>query len=231
MTDTTVRTARDTRGLWRVLLAVVAPLPMLAKGVYYLIIPVDGGADFAATRAAFAAHAGLLDTLKLLDSVFVAGLVPATVAVAWVARRGAPRLATAGALISLTGFLTGISMLGGVLQPAMLAVQHNLDPTAVAGLDEAAANEPVTLIAGLLFIVGIVVGLLLLGIALWRGRGAPAWAGIALAVGGFTHPFLPGHVAQGLGLFVAAAGFAGASMALLRMGNDEFDLAPLRPAG
>jgi hypothetical protein len=41
--------------------------------------------------------------------------------------------------------------------------------------------------------------------------------GIALAIGGFTHPFIPGHVAQGIGLAVAAAGFAGATVTLLRI--------------
>jgi len=40
--------------------------------------------------------------------------------------------------------------------------------------------------------------------------------------------FLPGHVAQGVGLLVAAVGYAGASLALLRLGNDDFDLAPAR---
>lgn len=69
-------------------------------------------------------------------------------------------------------------------------------------------------------------GLLLLGIALWRSRVAPAWMGIALAVGGFTHPFLWGTILTGVGLLVAAVGFAGASVALLRMSNDDFD----RPA-
>jgi hypothetical protein len=48
--------------------------------------------------------------------------------------------------------------------------------------------------------------------------------GIALGLGGFTHPFLPSHVLAGLGLLVAAVGFAGASWALLRTSNDDFDL-------
>jgi len=43
-----------------------------------------------------------------------------------------------------------------------------------------------------------------------------------------TRSFLPGHVAQGVGLLVAAVGYAGASLALLRLGNDDFDLAPAR---
>ena len=41
---------------------------------------------------------------------------------------------------------------------------------------------------------------------------------------------MPGHVAAGIGLLVAAVGFAGASRALLRTGNDEFDLPPLGKA-
>jgi hypothetical protein len=55
--------------------------------------------------------------------------------------------------------------------------------------------------------------------------------GVALMVGGATHPFIPGHLGQGVGLLVAAVGFAGASIALLRMRNDAFDLPAARPAG
>jgi hypothetical protein len=52
--------------------------------------------------------------------------------------------------------------------------------------------------------------------------------GIALMIGGITHPVLPGHVAQGAGL-IATAGFAGATLALLRLSNDDFDLPPAAP--
>jgi hypothetical protein len=47
-------------------------------------------------------------------------------------------------------------------------------------------------LGSLVFIVGIVIGLLVLGIALARSRAVPRFYGIALAVGGFTHPFLGG---------------------------------------
>jgi hypothetical protein len=30
---------RDRRGFWRILLAVILPLPMLAKGVFYMLTP------------------------------------------------------------------------------------------------------------------------------------------------------------------------------------------------
>jgi hypothetical protein len=215
---------RDRRGFWRILLAVVAPMPMLAKGVFYMLTPVAGDVTFKESVTSFEAHRDILETLKWFDAVFVVTLIPATIAVAWVARRGAPRLATAGAIIALSGFLVGISLLGGVETPALVTVQHDLDFTSMAALDDALHHEPLLGIASLLFIVGIVFGLGLLGGALKRSRYVPAWVGIAVMVGGATHPFIPNHFGQGIGLFVAAAGFAGVSVALLRMSNDEFDL-------
>jgi hypothetical protein len=47
-------------------------------------------------------------------------------------------------------------------------------------------------------------------------------------VGAATHPFIPSTIGQGIGLLVAAAGFAAVSVALVRMPDDAFDLAPLR---
>lgn len=220
---------RDLRGFWRVLLAVIAPLPFLAKGVFYMLTPVAGDAGFTEAVAAFAARPQLAEALKWLDVVFVVGLIPATFAVVWVARRGAPRLATAGAVIALLGFLAG-SLLGGVETPALVTVQHGLDVDAMATLDQALHSEPLLGVASLLFIVGIVFGLGLLGAALWRSRAVPAWIGIALMVGGATHPFIPNHIAQGVGLVIAAIGCAGVTVALLRMRNNEFDLPPVRPA-
>lgn len=221
------RPVHERRAFWRILLAVVAPLPMLTKGVFYVLSPVSGDASFRETVAAFRAHEGLLETMKWLDAVFVALLIPATVAIAWVARRGAPRLTTAGAFIALTGFFIGIPLSGGVETPALVTVQHHLDPTTMAAFDKAMNGEPLTGIASLLFIVGVVFGLGLLGGALRRSRAVPAWAAYAVMIGGATHPFIPWSVGQGAGLLVAAAGLVGVSAALLRMSDDEFDLPPI----
>jgi hypothetical protein len=221
------RTPPDVRGFWRVLLAVIAPVPMLFQGLTSILTPVDGDASFEDYAAAFAANPGRAELVQWLGIPFLVLLVPAAFAVAWVARRRVPRLATAGALVAGTGFLAGFGILGGVPSASYLAVRGGLDVTSISALETAMAEYPVTLLGGLLFILGITFGLLLLGIALWRSRVAPAWMGIALGLGGFTHPFLPGHVLAGLGLLVAAVGFAGASWALLRTSNDDFDLPPL----
>ena len=223
---TTVKPRTDVRTFWRVLLAVVAPLPMLAKGIYYMISPVPGDADFATTTRAFAAVPGLAETLRTLDIVFCVLLVPAVYAVVWATRRGAPKLTTIGGFVSLTGCLAGFGLMGGITTPPYLAAVRGLDANAMRALEATTENDPVYQWASLLFIAGIVLGLGLLGAALWRSGVAPAWFGIALLLGGATHPFIPGSVGQGIGLLVAAVGFAGASVALLRTRNDDFDLPP-----
>ena len=229
-TPATTHHQPDVRTYWRVVLAILAPLPMLAKGVFYLLSPVDGDVGFGDSVAAFRDRPGLLGLLVALDAVFVVGLLPATLAVALAARRGAPRLTAAGASVAFLGFLTGIALLGGILTPAVVTARHGLDVEAMGKLDDALGTEPLLSVAGLLFVTGIVVGLGLLGAALWRSRAVPVGVGVALLVGGSTHPFLPGHVAQGIGLLVAAVGFAGAGLALLRLRNDELDLPALRPS-
>ncbi|MFC0534244.1 hypothetical protein [Phytohabitans kaempferiae] len=221
---------RDVRGFWRIVLAVIAPLPMIGMGLYYILSPVDGGTSFEQTAAAYADHLDRVEVIQYLGVPFLVLLIPATFAVAWVARRGAPRLATAGALLALTGQLAGFPLNQGGDLLAYTTVKNGFDVATMAKLQDALESQPTAALGGLLFIIGIVFGLLLLGLALWRSKAAPAWTGIALAVGGFTHPFMPGHVASGIGLLVAALGFAGASLALLRMRNDDFDLPPGRPA-
>ena len=216
---------RDTRTFWRLLLAIVAPLPMLCMGTVYVLKPFEGDAPLPDTAAAIGAHLRLYEVTLWLGVPFLVGLIPAVIALAWVTRRRTP--ASVGAVWTLLGCLGAFPLLVPDDLLAYLAVTKGLDMATVAALDEAWWALPVTGAAALLFISGIVVGLPLLGIALWRSRVAPRWMAIALIIGGATHPFLPNHVVAGIGLLVAGIGFAGATRALLRMTNNEFDLPPV----
>ncbi|MGW6279851.1 hypothetical protein [Kribbella sp. NPDC055071] len=222
-----VRRPRDVRGFWRVLLAVVAPLPMLFMGLYYLVSPVGGDAAFKTTVNAVAADPGRFELMQWLQVPFFL-LIPAMFAAAWVSRRTAPRLATAGGLLAVGGMSAGFFLLPGVVTPEFLTVHDGLDAGVMEKFADVYEKQATVQIGSLLFILAVTFGLLLLGIALWRSKVAPAWMGIALALGGFTHPFMPGHLAAGAGLVVAAIGFAGASVALLKSSNDNFDLPPLQ---
>ncbi|MCW3158257.1 hypothetical protein [Micropruina sonneratiae] len=200
----------------RRLLAVVAPVPMLAMGTSYLVSPFSGDAPLPEQVAAATQDPGRIHLMEWLTVPFMFLLLPAIAAVIWVAYSGAPRLTTAAAVVAGGGLLFGLTNLPGPVLEAALIVEERIPVDPVVELETAVEEHPIMLLAGLSFIIGITFGLLLLGLALWRSHAAPAWAGWALALGGFTHPFMPGPVVAGIGLWVAALGFAGAGVALWR---------------
>jgi hypothetical protein len=157
---------------------------MIGMGLFYILSPVDGGTSFEDTAAAYATHLNLVGEIQYLGVPFFVLLISATFAVAWVSRRGAPRLAAAGALLALTGQLAAFPLNQGGDLLAYMTVKNGFDVATMAKLQKALEEQVVAGVASLLFIVGIVIGLLLLGIALWRSKAAPAWMGIALALGG-----------------------------------------------
>jgi hypothetical protein len=211
----------DDRGFYRKALAVVAPIPMVAMGVNYLGVEMPGDGPFKDMLAAAARQENVLVAMDWVVLLFFAFLIPAVIAVALVTRRRAPRLTAVGLVLTIPGFAVGFGAGPNDTHLALLTHQKHLDTSAMAALDTAMWGVPSAGIASLLFIVGITIGLLLLGIALTRSRAVPAWYGVALAFGGFTHPFMPTHVLAGVGLMIAAIGFFGASLALLRMSNDD----------
>lgn len=183
----------------RRLLAVVAPIPMMAMGTFYLISPFPGDAPLPEQVAVATQDPGRIHLMEWLTVPFMFLLLPAVAAVIWVSYRGAPRLTTAAAVVAGGGLLVGLTNLQGPVFPAALIVEKHIPVDPVVQLEAAIEEHPIMLLAGLSFIIGITFGLLLLGLALWRSHAAPAWAGMSLALGGFTHPFMPGPVAAGIG--------------------------------
>jgi hypothetical protein len=226
LTPSPTRTIHDVRTYWRVLLAVIAPLPLLGMGISYVINPTDGGADVATTVAGIEAHPGRALVSMLTGLLFVMFLPPATAALAWVTRRRAPRLTTAGASLTLLGLLAGFATLPAGNNLGWIAAQEDLDLGIIQTLDDALWAQPTSGAGIILFLAAITIGLPLLGIAMWRTKAAPRWMAACLITGTATHMFTPGHVAQGIGLLVGAVGFLGVSRALLRTRNDDFDLPP-----
>ena len=224
VTATAPTSVHDARDFWRVLFAVILPLPWLAKGVQYF---VQRPYDDTAAQISYWTHDRAYAWLQWFDTAFVILVVPSVIALAWVARRGAPRLATAGLILLGGGFLAALSRnINGDLV-AWVAAQHHYDPALINKFSDDLEAQPQVGLGLLAFIVGIVFGSIVLGIALWWSHAVPTWVAAAVGLGGCTHPFLHfEHHVVGIGLWVLAAGCAGVSLKLLAMPNDEFDLPP-----
>lgn len=86
-------------------------------------------------------------------------------------------------------------------------------------LDQMAAH-PSAAIALMLFVIGHILGTVLLGIALWKGRIVPAWAALVLIVSQPLHLVFAVVVPNGLpdaaAWSLTAIGFAAAGIALVR---------------
>lgn len=227
---TRVGRIHDARPYWRVALAVAAPLPWAAMGLVNILQPFAGDASFALTVEKVRENLGLVLATTWMSLPFFAFLMPAVLAVVAATRRHTPRLAAWGGTLSVLGFGLGLGGLGGGGTPlAVLTVVHGFDVDTMSRLDAAFQAAPYALAAGLFWITALIVGQALLGLALWRSRVVSVIFPIALLLGGPTHPFVPGgHIAVGTGLLVAAVGYAGASLALIRTANDDFDLPPIR---
>ena len=229
-TTKAARPPRDLRTFWRRTLAVLLPLPLLSIGVSYLLSPTNEDGSFADSIRYAENGQGMYELLDWVELPFLVGMVPACLAAAWVARRGAPVLATIAGVLTALGFGAGFAgNFPGDRTMARAIVELGLDRNTVEQLNNYMWQQPIANLAiGLFLLGGVMMGLALLGIALWRSRVVPIWFGLAFVIAGPTHPFMPNATLAGLGLILGAVGFAGVSWYLLKTPNDQLDLGPKR---
>jgi hypothetical protein len=174
------------------------------------------------TTAAHLGEVNLSNNLVLLQIL----IVPAMIYTARLARRGAPKLAFFGGGLSALAWLAGLMAFAGtgvVVYHAATAA----DQSAIAGVLDKAFNDPVIGILTLVFVLGHVVGMVLLGAALWRSHAVPVWAAVLFLLFPIVHlaAHIIGSVALDDGsavLLVVAAMVCGVQ--LLRLPNAEWDL-------
>jgi hypothetical protein len=219
-----VTTTRDLRTFWRTTLAVLVPLPMLALAVEVLLVPWPVRGGMAGAIAGAAADPGAAQLSLWLSTFFGLAVLPATMAVAWVPRRRAPRLTLAAGVLLLLAFA---ATLPNTDLAAIVAAQKGLDPAQVTALDDLVQTNPTVGVSALLFLVGQTFGFVLLGLALWRSRTVPAWIAIVLGLSGPAHIFVPGgNVGGAASWALTAIGYAGVAVALARTPDAVFDLPP-----
>ncbi|MCW2937607.1 MAG: hypothetical protein JWN00_592 [Actinomycetia bacterium] len=192
-------------------------------------LPITSESDTAtaATQIAdTAAHLGLYKITLAQDFGAVLMLV-AVLCAARLARRGAPRLAFWGGLLSFTGWLAGLLAFLPLDVARVSMASYSDRAAAVVLYDKITGNLAVS-VTMLLFVVLHVVGGIVLGIALWRSRAVPAAAGILVAVAPVAH--FVAHMAgfplldSATFLLLLLGGFAVCAARVVRLRNDEWDL-------
>jgi hypothetical protein len=162
-------------------LATVVVLGPLSITLLRAILPYHT-ADEAATIAAKVATHQTAQTLQLwLTFVAMVTLIPAVIMVGSLAARRARTLAAWGTALAVAGFSL-LFATTAIDFAALAGAQSGLGVDATATLLDSLNNSPLQIVATLAFVVGHIVGVILLGVALLRGRVIPAWAAWALIV-------------------------------------------------
>lgn len=182
--------------------------------------PAYQSADDATTIAAKVAQHQTAQTVSLwLALIAAVTLVPGVIAIGLLAMRHAPRLGTWGMALAVIGFcfilaltVTDFTALAGAQSGIGLDATTRL-------LEELNASPPLTL-ALIAFVAGHVIGVILLGVALLKGRAIPPWAAWALIISPPLHivfaVVVTSDALDAAAWALTTVGFAGAAAAITR---------------
>jgi uncharacterized membrane protein YcfT len=133
----------------------------------------------------------------------------------------------AGSLLLVGGTVTVAFFTFSIVEYEMVN-QSGLDRVQMAKFLDKANNSASTLPLFILFIVGIVLGLILLAVAAWRAKLIPIWAAVLILLGGllgFATQSKVGDIVDNA-LLLVGVGMLG--RAVLSMSDEEWD-APREP--
>lgn len=226
---TPLRAPRDVRRTRRLLAAALLPAPPLAVAVLRAIWPAFSASDTAEALAQIATHPAAQEAVVWLGTVMALTMVPAVLAAARLARRRRPTLAMAAAGVNLLAYLGATPLYAGDLM-TLVAARPEYDQAALVPYIDAVGAHPASGVGLGVFVLGHIIGMILLGAALWGI--IPRWACVAIIVSQPLHfvafVVLGSQPLDGLAWGLAAAGFVACSFAVLRTPDADWDLPPAR---
>ena len=160
-------------------LALLLPVGPAAIALLRLLLPYYTADTPAGMVSAVTEHPGRQSAVLWLGYVGVLTLVPGLYAAARVCRSAAPRLTGWALALCIPGYLS-LGMLVGGDQVLWSASQAGLGADDAAAV--VAAPHPSFGLAVGVFVIGHVVGTVLLGLALLRSGRIPVWAAWAIVV-------------------------------------------------
>jgi hypothetical protein len=169
--------------MWRTREAVLAVaclvIGSVGQLVQYLVSPLGSPEDPVASNVAKAAANPSAMSLATWLDLSILFFLPALFFVAALAGARTSRLAWTAGTIAVGTTIPGIAY---VLAPDVLYAQAAHGAAVPATAIQAYLDAPVVAVATLVFLAGHIVGLILLGAALWRAGSVPRWAAVALAL-------------------------------------------------
>ena len=223
----------DARTVWRTLLAIAGPPLALYVALARFLLPYDMSDTPEVIFEKLAAHPGFGMVTIWIGVVLAPTCIAGVVAVAWLSRRRVPILTTIGLILAVVGFTClAVGNSFGELSTALIASHPEFDRATAYAVGSGLELGAVSNLTGTLFVLGHLIGTVILGLALWRSHAVPSWAALLLAMSQPIHlasVMLGSRPLDLIGWGGTAVGFAVAGWALLRMNNDEFDL-PAEPA-
>jgi hypothetical protein len=222
------RSPRDIRRARRLTAAILLPIAPLSVAVLRLIWPAFSASDTAASLDAVAADPGAQEAVLWLSLVMTLTMVPAVLAAVRLARRRRPVLAMLTAGVNLVAYLAGATALVAPDLLTLVAVRGEHDRATIVLFIDAVNAHPTIGVGLILFVIGHIAGMILLGTALWRI--IPVWASIALIVSQPLHLIayvvLQIQLLDGLAWGLTALGFTACALAIARTPDNDWDLPP-----
>jgi len=214
-------TSRPRTGLDRKALAILMPIGPLAIAVVRGILPYTTGDSNAVMAAKVAAHQGTETIVIWMTFVALLTLIPGVIALGLLARRHAPRLGTIGLVLAYAAFACLFwSSVAGSDTIALGAARVGMHSSTAGALITSVANIPPVGLGTGIFVLGHILSLVLLAIALWRGRVVPGWAALLLGGSQILHfvfaVIVPVQALDGCAWGLTAVAFAAAAVALTR---------------
>lgn len=160
--------------------ALIGALGAAVIAVLRLVIPYSDTDSVATSISKVAEHAGRERLVVILGAIGVALLIPGYQALGRLTKDAAPRLTRIALALSYVGYLAlGIDLLTDQL--LLSASSLTSRPGAIELVDHVQASAFVIIITAV-FVVGHILGTVLLGVAFLRTRSIPTWAAVLVVV-------------------------------------------------
>jgi hypothetical protein len=222
-----VRRVRDVRGFQRTVAAIVLVVPATAVAIGRLFTTDD--ANTRQALDAIAANPSRQFIFALLGFIASLTVVPAFLAAARLARRRRPVLTTIALGVNLAAYLGGFAMfaldnlyLAGAQLPAE-------ERDTAAALIDAMWSAGLSGVSTALFVLGHVIGAILMGLALRGSIPTVGWIAMILSQPAHIMAFVvfPNRLMDAFAWGLMALCFAICAAVVLRTPDDEWDLPPI----